>query len=838
MTTRLAVCSITPEQIKLPPAMNRKARRAAQKKSKRPAPSNASNKPDFLYSAALGHYHAGQFAEAERICSEIVTRHPNHGESLNLLGLIAHQTGRNELASQLIGKALISDPQSSSFHYSAGFILHAGARVHEAIMHYKKAIALNPNAIQTHMALANAYLEQHRLDEAALECQHALRIKPDQAAAFFLLGNVLQLQNHLRDSIAQYEQALQLGPTFPELHNNLGNALRQQGHLKEAVAQFRESVRLKPDNPEAWNNLGLGLQQQAHFPEAVEAYERALALRPTFVVALLNLSTALLMQGKVELALSRSLNALEIAETPEIKALFVRCARSLGSQHSIQQPDTVERILIRALSEPWGRPSELAHLSARLLKLNSNVDGHIKRAGAPNESLDLASLSEIYKNQLLRALLLAAPVSDLRLERFLTVARRAILECAAASEASDCPDPSFMKFATALAQQCFINEYIFSCDHDESIQANNLRELLIAALQSNAPVPELWIAAIGAYFPLHSLPADLDQTRSWSEPVAAIIVQQVVEPKREKAYLNAIRQLTEVANEVSFAVQRQYEDNPYPRWVKTSVLAPTTLGKLLGSLFPHVPFPDFELRANILIAGCGTGQQSIEMAMRFPGARILAVDLSLASLCYASRKTFEAGLNNVQYAQADILRLDSPDLKFDFIEATGVLHHLEDPLAGWSSLLGILRTDGVMRVGLYSATARREIVKAQENILQHGYRPTATDIRKLRHDRSALDGQILTSLAATIDFYSVSGCRDALFNVKEHNTDLLTIHRFITKNPVRFLGFSIDESVLHLFRKRFPHNFAADDLLSWHLFEKENPDTFVRMYQFWIQKLG
>ena len=147
--------------------------------------------------------------------------------------------------------------------------------------------------------------------------------------------------------------------------------------------------------------------------------------------------------------------------------------------------------------------------------------------------------------------------------------------------------------------------------------------------------------------------------------------------------------LTELAGELSFTVQRQYEENPYPRWIKTSVLAPTALGNLLRSLFPHVSFPDFEqkLGANILIAGCGTGQQAIETAMRFPRARVLAVDLSLASLCYASRKTFEAGLNNVQYAQADILRLNSPDLKFDLIEATGVLHHLEDPLAGWSSLL-------------------------------------------------------------------------------------------------------------------------------------------------------
>ena len=40
-----------------------------------------------------------------------------------------------------------------------------------------------------------------------------------------------------------------------------------------------------------------------------------------------------------------------------------------------------------------------------------------------------------------------------------------------------------------------------------------------------------------------------------------------------------------------------------------------------------------------LVAGCGTGRQSVELAQRHPAARILAIDLSLTSLSYALRKT-------------------------------------------------------------------------------------------------------------------------------------------------------------------------------------------------------
>ena len=79
--------------------------------------------------------------------------------------------------------------------------------------------------------------------------------------------------------------------------------------------------------------------------------------------------------------------------------------------------------------------------------------------------------------------------------------------------------------------------------------------------------------------------------------------------------------------------------------------------------------------AEILIAGCDTGQHSIETGRQFPGSRVLGIDLSLNSLCYAKRKTHELGLKNVEYAQADILKLQSIDRSFDVIEAGGVLHH-------------------------------------------------------------------------------------------------------------------------------------------------------------------
>ena len=48
----------------------------------------------------------------------------------------------------------------------------------------------------------------------------------------------------------------------------------------------------------------------------------------------------------------------------------------------------------------------------------------------------------------------------------------------------------------------------------------------------------------------------------------------------------------------------------------------------------------------------------------------------------------------------------------------------------------------------------------------------------------------------------------------------------------------IAADILHAYRRRFPEDRAATSLAKWQLFENEHPDTFVGMYQFWIQKAG
>src|SRR5262249_30687172 len=157
-------------------------------------------------------------------------------------------------------------------------------------------------------------------------------------------------------------------------------------------------------------------------------------------------------------------------------------------------------------------------------------------------------------------------------------------------------------------------------------------------------------------------------------------------PRTEQELRGGIPVLTSIGDPVSRAVREQYEENPYPRWTQPDLTAsPEPLDEFLRRQFPSADVAALGRHEtlSVLIAGCGTGQQPIEVARQFSNAEVLAVDLSLASLAYGKRRALELRVTNVTFAQADILQLGELGRRFDLIQSTGVLHHLADPWAGW-----------------------------------------------------------------------------------------------------------------------------------------------------------
>ena len=234
----------------------------------------------------------------------------------------------------------------------------------------------------------------------------------------------------------------------------------------------------------------------------------------------------------------------------------------------------------------------------------------------------------------------------------------------------------------------------------------------------------------------------------------------------------------------------------------------------------------------ILIAGCGTGKQVALSAMSFPGSRTLAVDLSLTSLAYAARKIRELGLSqHITFAQADIAELEG-EARFDMVQSTGVLHHMADPFEGARRVCRLAKPGGLVAIGLYSAAARASLDPAKA--IARRYTPST--VRELRQAIIDLptDDPASGPVVGSRDFYSLSGCRDLLMHVQEHQLTIPDLRRMLDENGLTFLGFVQFDfpHIRSLYTARFPHDPSGRDLAAWEAFEAEHPGTFGRMYQF------
>ncbi len=222
----------------------------------------------------------------------------------------------------------------------------------------------------------------------------------------------------------------------------------------------------------------------------------------------------------------------------------------------------------------------------------SRTNGAADERGLPvkiDDLFDADDISAIADNIFLRCALETTIIRGVPLELFLTGLRHALLRFAIGNMS----DPSrvagdVLALFCALAQQCFLNEYIYAQSADETQRAQELRDVLLQRLSAGSEVPALLLAAVAAYFPLHALAgAESLLAREWLPETADLLRLSVREPLEEAADRPTIPALTAVEDRTSREVMRQYEENPYPRWTINPLAA---LGRDPGGL-PGVASP-------------------------------------------------------------------------------------------------------------------------------------------------------------------------------------------------------------------------------------------------------
>ncbi len=844
-------------------------------------------------SQAVACHQRGDTAAARDLYRQVLAAAPDNVDANNLLGVLLHQTGDLDAAASYAERAVTLYPPSPELHYNLGNIRRDQHRLDDAAACFRKARDLDPDYFEAIYNLAIILQHLGHTAEAIAHLERALQLQPDVPIGHCLLADLHLARGDYPTAIAAYTNAVDLAPDFAEAHNNLAVALRHTGddatarrHLEQAIAAkpqyvdahinlallcqapgtgnpdtaaairhfiaardhapadprphlglaalnhnlgrfddalaaYDVGLAAVPDDPALLNNLGSLYRDLGRAGDAIAAYRAALTANPDLAAARLNLAHVARDQNDPRTAIDHYRAVLDTEHADEA---YTGLAAALAKTAVVAFDPVLHGLTAACFASDVVCHRDIASIAGALVCL---------RLG-PNWTPDEASVAALADDPVAMGLLERTVNVDPGLEHVLTTVRRYLFDLA--DPASPDPSPAALRVMAALAIQGHNNAYVFATTPDEdaavTVRGNTLRAgdhvPSVAQVRSVAQ-----ILSVAMYRPLPEVDLPDEPARWWRR----FIDHAIAAPAAEQALAPAIPTLGRAPDLASPEVSGRDEADPYPRWQSLRANPAPPVARRIALINPAVAVDAATDLRDILIAGGGTGQQAIQVARANPRAQVLATDVSRRSLAYAARMAGLYGVDNIRFAQADILDLDAVDRRFPIIECVGVLHHMADPAVGLATLCDRLLPGGFIRLGLYSKTARGHVIAARQ--LTRAVQPTPANIRALRQQLLAETDRPPAHPTRVGDFYDLGGCRDLLFHGQEHNYTLPDLAALIADAGLEFIGFDFeDPAIPQAFRQQHQTRGALTDLDAWADFEAARPATFIGMYQFWCRKPG
>ena len=686
------------------------------------------------------------------------------------------------------------------------------------------------------------------------------------------VGKNLQTEDQLATIEVKVQKSLSLIPDQIEGLNLLSRISLERGECEEAKSILSRALRISPDSPSNNFTLAQIYIGNEQYTKAIRHLTLALKHAPNTdqimgVIAYAHLKNDNRIDAYIiyrRLCFSGngfsgdSFNHDSVKIDTGYHAALVECLkRAEVHNYSVQ----MELDLIRVLDFDDVEFDQLSNVVSSLL---------IQKYGL-NLKDNVLELMNLVDDALLKKCLQNMTIRDATIERFIWLVRATLLkECV---DLDRIPE-SLLDLIYSIGVYCHTNEYVFAVKDSEDKMVQYLLATVAMIVKVGEPEGKIigGLALLSMYIPVVELcdimELELENFEGWHATGHRLRLKCIAEARNEQKYVKKLFEQGEfergeleegAVGTHSKMMQVQYEENPYPRWATISKFPANDYIRAISTELPELArilnvgnvgnVDDVgntnEVSLNrkpkkMLVAGCGTGRHSVQLALAYPYLVVEAIDVSRRSLAYGMHKAEEFGLINLQFRYQDLLTLVVPDdARYDAIECSGVLHHLEDPAAGLQSLVKVLRPNGIMKLGLYSKRAREHVLSARSCIAQEGF--SEAILPNIRQVRSNITegrwGEDVAKVALSPDFFSTSGCKDLLFHFHEVNYTPLLIRKMLQDSELHFLGFvHLPPSVKKAYRQRFCDDRHLINLENWELFEKDNPHLFTGMYQFYCCK--
>ncbi len=208
----------------------------------------------------------------------------NHAEQDQVIDLI--QSGRADVALQLLGQHIELEPSDWYTHYMSGVACRYLGRIEEAVAHLSDAIAMQPEQAPVHLALGIAQQIAGRFDQAELSLLRAIELAPDLYEAYNSLGLTYKKQGRYQEAIRMYSRGIDRlwQNVSAVVHADPSRCYKVEDGIRHTLpyvfVKTRELLRANILYAVFQNNIGVSMADLGAVSEARECYQEAIEFTP------------------------------------------------------------------------------------------------------------------------------------------------------------------------------------------------------------------------------------------------------------------------------------------------------------------------------------------------------------------------------------------------------------------------------------------------------------------------------------------------------------------------------------------------------------------------------
>ncbi len=195
-----------------------------------------------LADKAIAHFHAGRFDLSETLCHQILLAEPRHKQALNMLGVIAQQSGRLDESIEFLTRAVEAYPANARLSFALANSLRKAGSIDRALECYRNSTASDPNLQEAHTNFAATLQQLDRYEESLPVNRRAAQLNPDCKIAQFNLGHAYTALGMPHLAVEAYGRAVEIDPHYAEAQWNLGVCRLLNGDFERGWQGFEWRV--------------------------------------------------------------------------------------------------------------------------------------------------------------------------------------------------------------------------------------------------------------------------------------------------------------------------------------------------------------------------------------------------------------------------------------------------------------------------------------------------------------------------------------------------------------------------------------------------------------------